>query len=104
MVKAKARVEMADKFYVQPCPLKKTNKRFLSNTIKSAVSFNRRKGHETRLNSMKKLIQEQETSRSSTNRRSPSHHRDHHRHKSNPDRNRETDKQSTGSKDVIVLD
>lgn len=72
MVKAKARVEVGKDAYIPPCPLKRTNKRFLKSTIKNALNFNRRKGHTTRLKSMKKLIQvEEEKDRPSSSRRSP---------------------------------
>lgn len=57
MVKAKVRAEVGSSAYSPACALKKTNKRFLKNTIKSALTFNKRKGHSTRIRSMKQLIQ-----------------------------------------------
>lgn len=60
MVKAQARVEVGQSASLPQCPLKRTNKRFLHSTIKNALTFNRRKGHTTRLKSMKKLVEVEE--------------------------------------------
>lgn len=57
VVKAKARVEVFQSTNIPVCPLKKTNKRFLNNTLRNALTFNNRKGHTTRLKSMKKLVE-----------------------------------------------
>lgn len=60
IVKTKARFEVSKNTYIPPCPLKKANKRFLSNTIQNALNFNRRKGQSTRIKSMKRLIEVEE--------------------------------------------
>lgn len=57
VVKAKARVEVFQSTNIPVCPLKRTNKRFLNNTLRNALTFNKRKGHTTRLKSMKKLVE-----------------------------------------------
>lgn len=60
MVKAKARAEINPNVQPATCPLKKANKRFLGNTLRSVLNFNKRKGATTRIKSMKKLHEVEE--------------------------------------------
>lgn len=120
IVKSRARFEVSNNSPLPACPLKRTNKRFLTNTIKSAINFNIRKGHSTRLKSMKRLVEVEDRSENPESARKPEKFGDrqhiYKKKRKKEKKDREKSKSTTSSTssnhhnrpdsddDVIVLD
>ncbi|GAB0086135.1 hypothetical protein DMENIID0001_001310 [Sergentomyia squamirostris] len=83
LVKASARAELIGPSGWQPCPLKRTNKRFLTTTIKSAVKHNARTTQKHLQRSSDKLLRlEHKKSRHEREKSKEPKEKKYHRHSS----------------------